>query len=105
MDEKQREIMLIAQEESAEVIQAISKVFRFGPDNYHPDGKKTNNEHLAEEIGDLFCMIELMIERGMVDPVLINKASLAKRDKLQKWSKIFWKKDENFSKIVLDIYK
>lgn len=89
MNDKQNEILRIAQEESAEVIQAISKVFRFGAENCHPDSDQTNIEHLAVEIGDLFCMIELMIEEGMIDPNLVNKASLNKRNKLQRWSKNF----------------
>ena len=46
-----REIMLITQEECAEVTQAISKVFRFGFLSYH--NGKSNRQHLAEELGDL----------------------------------------------------
>ena len=42
INDKQREVMLIAQEECAEVVQAISKCFRFGFDSRWPvDG--TNN--------------------------------------------------------------
>lgn len=89
MNDKQSEILRIAQEESAEVIQAISKVFRFGAENCHPDSTQTNMEHLAEEIGDFFCMVELMIEDGLIDANLVNKAALNKRNKLQKWSKNF----------------
>ena len=54
------EIMLITQEECAEVSQAISKVFRFGMDDEYKG--ITNREHLEEEIGDLMCMIDLLIE-------------------------------------------
>jgi hypothetical protein len=42
MNDKQKEVMLIAQEECAEVIQAISKVFRFGMDDVHPTTNKSN---------------------------------------------------------------
>jgi len=35
MNKVEKEIMLIAQEECAEVTQAISKVFRFGFDSEH----------------------------------------------------------------------
>ncbi len=38
MNEKQREILVITQEECAEVIQEVSKIFRFGIDNQHKDG-------------------------------------------------------------------
>ena len=85
--EKDREVMLILQEECAEVTQAISKVFRFGASATH--NGKTNQEHLAEEVGDLLCMIDLMVERGIVSDTMINQARLNKRNKLQDWSGIF----------------
>jgi NTP pyrophosphatase (non-canonical NTP hydrolase) len=80
------EIMLIAQEECAEVTQAISKVFRFGMDSQHNGA--TNKTRLEEELGDLLCMIELMIEKGIVDGHAVAKAGVAKKEKLAKWSNI-----------------
>lgn len=87
MNEKDKEIMLIAQEECAEVTQAISKCFRFGLDTKHND--KTNRERLTEEAGDLLCMIHLMIDKGIIDEMKTYGASIAKRTKLQQWSTIF----------------
>lgn len=87
MQEAEKEIMAITQEECAEVIQAISKVFRFGIDNSH-DGV-TNREHLTLELGDLHCMIELMVESKMIDRNELFNASGNKRKKLQRWSNIF----------------
>lgn len=87
MNKTHQEIMLIAQEECAEVTQAISKVFRFGLDATH--NGKTNQERLTEEVGDLLCMIELMMEKGIIPESATYKASLAKRTKLQQWSNIF----------------
>jgi NTP pyrophosphatase (non-canonical NTP hydrolase) len=95
MNERQTEVMRIAQEESAEIIQAISKVLRFGKDNCHPDSTQTNAEHLAEEVGDMLCMIELLIETKVVSESQVQKAARLKRNKLRKWSKIFSEKDEN----------
>jgi len=80
------EILLIGQEECAEVTQAISKVFRFGMDSEH--NGKSNKQHLEEELGDLLCMIELMIERGIVDGQAVAQAGVAKKQKLAKWSNI-----------------
>lgn len=80
------EIMLIAQEECAEVTQAISKVFRFGMDSEHNGA--SNKSRLEDELGDLLCMIELMIERGIVDGQAVAKAGVAKKEKLAKWSNI-----------------
>jgi NTP pyrophosphatase (non-canonical NTP hydrolase) len=88
MNDQTREVLLIAQEECAEVTQAISKCFRFGLDNYKPGKPKTNREHLAEEIGDLLCMVELMITNNIVSEDDVNTAKQQKFTKLQKWSKI-----------------
>ena len=51
MNEETREIMLILQEEGAEVIQAVSKCMRFGPDQIKPGKEVTNIGMLEEEIG------------------------------------------------------
>jgi NTP pyrophosphatase (non-canonical NTP hydrolase) len=87
MTESEKQILLIAQEECAEVTQAISKVFRFGIDAEYND--RTNKQRLTEEVGDLFCMIKLMIEKGIVDDMSVHKASIQKRIKLEKWSNVF----------------
>ena len=87
MNTAQKEVLLIAQEECAEVTQAISKIFRFGIDGSH--NERTNRERLTEELGDLHCMIELMVESGMVDRKELLNASGLKRHKLIKWSNIF----------------
>ena len=87
MNKAQKEVLLITQEECAEVTQAISKVFRFGIDGSH--NERTNKERLTEELGDLHCMIELMVESGMIDRSELLNASGLKRHKLQKWSNIF----------------
>ena len=87
MNDAQKEILLIAQEECAEVTQSISKVFRFGLDASYLN--KTNLERLTEEVGDLNCMIELMVESGLIDRTQLFNASGIKRQKLLKWSNIF----------------
>jgi len=87
MKDVDREVLLITQEECAEVTQAISKVFRFGMDAEH--NERTNKERLTEELGDLHCMIELMVESGMIDRKELLNASGLKRQKLEKWSNIF----------------
>ena len=81
------EVLLIAQEECAEVIQAISKVFRFGMDDEYKG--QTNREHLEEEIGDLMCMIDLLIDQGIVSESAVMTAKNEKLNKLMTWSGIF----------------
>lgn len=87
MKNSHKEVLLIAQEECAEVTQAISKVFRFGLDMEH--NGRTNRQHLTEEIGDLLCMIDLIVEAKMIDRVEMLNASAKKRQKLLKWSNVF----------------
>lgn len=85
---KEHEIMSILQEESAEVVQAVSKIFRFGYESKHPDKDQTNREHLAEEIGDTLAMIELLIKNEIVDWRDVEVAMNNKFKKLQQWSSI-----------------
>ena len=86
MNSSEREIMLIAQEECAEVTQAISKVFRFGIDGLH--NGRTNKQRLEEEVGDLICMLQMMEERGLIDWTLVSLAATEKKNKLKTWSNI-----------------
>ena len=73
-NESNQEILLITQEECAEVTQAISKVFRFGMDDEY--NGVTNREHLEEEVGDLLCMIELLVSSDMLDMVSVDDFSI-----------------------------
>jgi NTP pyrophosphatase (non-canonical NTP hydrolase) len=88
MNDKQREILVITQEECAEVIQSISKIFRFGIDNDHKSGS-TQREALEKEIGDLVTMIELLQEHAIVDKDKVTQAIQEKKDKLKIWSNIY----------------
>jgi NTP pyrophosphatase (non-canonical NTP hydrolase) len=45
------------QEESAEVIQAVSKVRRFGEHNHHPDREQTNLQELVGELEDWLAIV------------------------------------------------
>lgn len=89
MDDKIKEILLITQEECAEVTQAISKIFRFGMDDAWPKDGPNNQARLEEEVGDLLCMIDIMVEKGILSDSNVNAARHAKREKLKTWSSIF----------------
>ena len=88
MNEKQREILVITQEECAEVIQEVSKIFRFGIDNQHKDGMPHRNK-LEMEVGDLLAMIDLMFEHQLIDTDNVQTAIQNKKDKLKIWSNIY----------------
>ncbi len=80
---RNEEIMTILQEECAEVIQAVSKVRRFG--------MSENHSNLVGELCDLQVMIDLMYECEVVHCSLEQRLDnmFQKRQKLRKFSKIF----------------
>lgn len=85
--ENMTEAFVILQEECAEVTQSVCKAFRFGLDSTHEDGP-TNKEELETEIGDLLCVIDILIEKAILSDSNINAARKKKREKLRKWSKL-----------------
>jgi NTP pyrophosphatase (non-canonical NTP hydrolase) len=89
MNAQEKEVMDILQEECAEVIQAVSKISRFGIDNYKPGKPKTNREHLEEELGDMMAMIDILQEMDIVSYSNIERAQAAKIEKLKQWSNIY----------------
>lgn len=89
MNNQTKEAMDILQEECAEVIQAVSKISRFGIDNFKPGKPKTNREHLEEELGDMLAMIDILVEKGIVSEVHLESAKTAKIEKLKQWSNIY----------------
>ena len=80
---RNEEIMTILQEECAEVIQAVSKVRRFG--------MSENHGNLVVELCDLQTMLDLMHEFGVVHCSYEQRLDnmFLKREKLKKFSKIF----------------
>lgn len=87
-----QEVYDILQEECAEVIQAISKIRRFGLETSWKGA--TNQEHLETEVGDLLQMVQILTENGILRREKLVEASAAKREKLQKWSTIFADKEQ-----------
>ena len=80
--------MDILQEECAEVIQAVSKIRRFGIDNAKHGEGPTNREHLEEELGDMLAMIDILMVNDIVSWGSLHQAKRAKIEKLKKWSSI-----------------
>lgn len=89
-----QEVLDILQEEAAEVIQAVSKIRRFGWNNKHPEADQNNLEHLEEELGDMQAMIEILMEMGVASWGNVTVAKRAKIEKLKKWSNIFKNSDD-----------
>lgn len=79
------ETLSILQEECAETIQSISKIFRFGAFNvYQKEG--TNRQRFVSELGDLQAMIDLVVKSGFVEADELQEAKEKKMVKLKMWS-------------------
>ena len=81
------EILVITAEECSEVTQIVTKSLRFGLDSDFTG--PSNRELLANELGDLLCIVDLLIDRDIIsaDQLAISKA--AKMERLRTWSNIF----------------
>lgn len=82
------ESLVILVEECSEVIQAISKIHRWGPssDN-NGNNLLTNIDHLIVELGDLTAMIDIVANQLGIDPQLIKHHAQLKKIKLHQNSK------------------
>jgi NTP pyrophosphatase (non-canonical NTP hydrolase) len=90
MENKTRETLIILQEECAEVIQAASKIFRFGFESCYPtEDSPTTKECLTMELGQLLCMVALLVDQKVVDETELMNCMELKKKKLEKWSSIF----------------
>ena len=70
------ELLAITTEECGELTQECMKIVRFGQDN----------DNITKEAGDVMCMIQLLIEKGLIDYKEINKRIVEKRQKLKTFS-------------------
>jgi NTP pyrophosphatase (non-canonical NTP hydrolase) len=67
-------------EECGELIQECSKSIR--KNHYY------NNRELTEEVGDVMCMIELLVEYDIISQTNIDERVFEKKKKLLKWSNL-----------------
>tara|TARA_Y100000114_G_scaffold39027_1_gene34722 strand:+ start:481 stop:741 length:261 start_codon:yes stop_codon:yes gene_type:complete len=72
------ELLAIMAEECGELTQECMKIIRFGQDN----------DNLTKEAGDVMCMIQLLIEKDLVNQAELNKRIVEKREKLKTFSSL-----------------
>jgi hypothetical protein len=77
----QSEQLAFLTEEMGEAQQVVGKIGRHGLDSRwpKPDGQ-TNTQMLEKEVGHVLAAIDIMVERGMLDP---KSLAMWRRDKLQ----------------------
>jgi NTP pyrophosphatase (non-canonical NTP hydrolase) len=86
VNEHQEECLNILQEECAEVIQAASKIKRFGIIGKPLNTSLTNRESLELELGDVLALVDLVKGAGLgVTTEGIEKARLDKMQRLAKY--------------------
>jgi len=83
---KLQELMVITMEECGELTQRCSKIIR----KFETVEEITEDQRvkLVEEMGDVYCMLELIIEHGITDWSELNERALYKVNKLKEWSKL-----------------
>lgn len=81
-----QQLMVISAEECGELTQVCMKYMR----RFNTIDEITKDMHnkLVEEAGDVLCMIELMVEHGLITNEELGKRVNEKRLKLSKWSKL-----------------
>ena len=86
IDERQQ-LLVILMEECGELIQECSKNLRRGEIFDRPDFKK--------EVGDVYAMIELLVEWDVLSWTEIEERRDEKRKKLSKWSDLIGEREFN----------
>ena len=74
---KFEQLMILTMEECGELTQACSKQMR---------GSPSAQKLLLEEVGDVQCMINLIIKNGLLSQEDVQERVKFKLDKLSKWS-------------------
>lgn len=81
LTEGEKELLVITMEECGELIQACSKILRFGKEHEHM-------ANLTKETGDVLCMTDLLDSYGLATTSATAQRAAVKYDKLRKWSNL-----------------
>jgi len=79
-----QQLMIITAEECGELTQRCSKIVR--KFKYKEEITDEQRKKLLEEVGDVYCMINLMTQHGVLDWKHIYARTAEKEEKLKKWS-------------------
>ena len=84
-----QQLMIITAEECGELTQRCSKILR----RYETinDIEEEQRQKFLEEAGDVYCMLELLVEHGIVDWIELEDRADAKKDKLTLSSDLMWR--------------
>ncbi len=82
-----QQLFAITAEECGELTQVCMKILR------KANVDEEWNKKLLEEAGDLYCMLDLMVQHGYLNWDDITERSNVKKQKLIKWSDLIIQKD------------
>lgn len=84
-----QQLMIITAEECGELTQRCSKILR----RYETinDIEEEQREKFLEEAGDVYCMLELLVEHGIVDWKELEDRADVKKEKLTLSSDLMWR--------------
>ena len=78
----QQQLFAITAEECGELTQVCMKILR------KANVDATWNKRLLEEVGDVYCMLDLIVQHGYLNWDDIIDRSKVKKQKLSKWSNL-----------------
>ena len=84
-----QQLFALTAEECGELTQVCMKILR------RANVDEEWNTKLLEEAGDLYCMLDLMVQHGYLNWDDITERSNVKKQKLIKWSDLIIQKDSN----------
>ena len=90
-----QQLLVITMEECGELIQACSKALRRGEVYEHSDSET----ELKKEVGDVYAMLELLVEWDVLSWTEIENRRDVKRRKLSRWSDLI---DDSESKLYAE---
>lgn len=79
---KSEHLLACLAEECAEVGQAVGKALRFGLNDKAPSHVLTNAEYIANELGDVVALVEMLQELGLI-PALDGMHMECKKERVK----------------------
>ena len=83
---RQEHLLVCLSEECNELIHAISKTLRFGPDEIWPKMDQTNIERVKDELKDVMAVMWMLEDEGF-DLIPTEEPMEEKRKKVEKYIK------------------
>lgn len=83
--EKTETLLQHLQEELAEVIQAVSKTARFGPEDFWPERGMSNRQYLSKELGNAAAIVNELIDRHVILPFYVKEGEADKKGRMNNW--------------------